>query len=626
MDINKHAEDILSRNIKPYRELYFLPEVWLKYIIKKHILRRGGGKIVVYGYQNDADRFMTCLPPDCSNVKCVYARREDWLNRPGKEFHHPELIVEIAKYEIDKLVIVSDDLRYLLQMLLMNENISYEIVDIYELIKRLYKTVIVGSIATPLKDASKEYIKQLRMPGQKKYCDNYDAIVVKKYRAKKAVSKKEKQYYLRELIISYLLIKDYKTAFFYIDCYTRLTGKRNNPFIRIKQEFLELFSQMKRQLRAREQKDIIVFWCDALPHSDFKKYHFLEDVVKDSMVFEKAYTHVPYTHTTIQAMFTGVPFFEGKMYRNVETPNMIRQSKTIDLLRKNCYQIGEVGAGYIKRKFAKMPNYSVRCSYPPASMELWETLAQLLKDENEKKFIICHMDGELHNPFWNGKSERLLLDPGRFLGDVAEYENQIKESARYVEEQILYYLDFLGENTCKIFMSDHGIGAPAYAERRLHAFCFVSDHHVKKGNFNEYFSYLKFYELLNYILHPTEDNLRKIFSEYVLIQNDHPYSEKYSEEILGKLKNKEDIRQKDWMGFRGIIKNGYKLVRYPQGEEIWYDPADNEIEPEDIQDRELVQFMRDMAGHEFPDIYAEQHYIHTRKLYEKLQLDFKTNR
>lgn len=627
MDINKCTEEILSRNIKPYRELYFLPGFWLRYIIRKHIVSRGRGKIIVYGYQRDVDRFMRYLPQSCSNVKSVYARQEDWVNLPGREFHHPELVLEIAKYEIGKLVIVSNDLRYLLQMLLINEDISYEIVDIYELIKREYRTVIVKSIAIPLKEAMREYIKCLQsgMSEQKKYCDNYDAILVKRYRAKKAVNKKEKQYYLRELIISYLLIKDYRNAFFYIDRYTRLTGKKNNPFIQVKHDFLVLLSQMKKKLRARKQRDIIVFWCDALPYSDFNKYHFLENVKNDSMVFENAYTHVPYTHTTIQAMFTGIPFFEGKMYRSVETPNMVRESKTIDLLRKNHYQICEVGGSYIKRKYASRPNRSVRCSYPPASMELWETLAQLLKDENEKKFIICHMDCELHNPYWNGESERLLLDPGRFLGDTAEYDNQIKSSAKYLEKQILYYMNFFGEHTCKIFMSDHGNGAPAYSERRLHAFCLVNDRNVKKGSFKKYYSYLKFYELLNYILHPTEGNLDAIFSDYVLIQNDHPYSEKYSEEILCKFKNNEDIRQKDWMGFRGIIKNGFKLIWYPKGEAIWYDPEDNEIMQEDIQDRDLVRFMRDNVGDEFPDIYAEKHYIHTRKLYEKLQLDFKNS-
>lgn len=569
---------------------------------------------------------MRCLTQSCSNVKSVYARQEDWVNLPGREFHHPELVLEIAKYEIDKLVIVSDDLRYLLQMLLVNEDISYEIVDIYELIKREYRTVIVKSIAMPLKEAVREYIKykQSRVSEQKKYCDNYDAILVKKYWAKKAVNKKEKQYYLRELIISYLLIKDYRNAFFYIDRYTRLTGKKNNPFIQVKHEFLALLSQMKKQLRARKQRDIIVFWCDTLPYSDFRKYHFLETIAKDSMVFENAYTHVPYTHTTIQAMFTGVPFFEGKLYRSVETPDMVRASKTIDLLRENHYQICEVGGSYIKRKYASRPNRSVRCSYLPSSMELWETLAQLLKDENknEKQFIICHMDGELHNPYWNGESERLIHDPGSLLCDVAKYENQRKESAKYLEKQILYYMDFLGQSACRVFMSDHGIGAPAYSERRLHAFCFVHDHNVKKENFDEYFSYLKFYELLDYILHPTEENLKKIFSDYVLIQNDHPYSEKFCREILCMLRNNEDIRLKDWMGIRGIIKKGYKLIRFPKGQEIWYDSEDNEIMQEDIQDRDLVRFMRDKVGDEFPDIYAEKHYVHTRKLYEKLQLDF----
>lgn len=625
MDINRSAEDILAKNIKSYKKLFYVPGVWLKYIIGKHVVQ-GGGIIIVYGYQNDVDRFMKCLPKNCRNVKRVYAQPEDWINLPGKEFHNQELVQRIAKYKIDKLVIVSDNLRYLLQMLLIGEEVPYEIVDIYELIKRKYKKEIVKSIATPLKEVLKEYIKKWEQPQrseQKKYCDNYDAILVKKYYAKKAANKKEKKYYLQELIINYLLIRDYKNAFSYIDRYTKLVGKDNNPFIQIKREFLILFSQMREELHKREKKDIIVFWCDALPYSDFKKFDFLEKMENGSLIFENAYTHIPYTHTTSQAMFTGEPFFEGKLYRYTETDNMIRYGKTLELLQKNHYRICEVGGNYIKKRYHKRPDYSIKSMYPPATMELWETLAQLLKDEDEKKFIVCHMDCELHNPYWNGESEKLYADPGNFLTDITEFENQRKESAKYLEKQILYYMNFLGENACKIFMSDHGIGGPAYSERRLHAFCFVKDNNITKGNFKEYFSYLKFYELLDYILHPTEDNLKKIFSDYVLIQNDHPYSEKYCQDILRRLKNNEDIMQKDWMGFRGIIKNGYKLIRFPKDQEIWFNSEDKEIEPEDIPDQNLVQFMRDTVGNEFPDIYAYKHYEHTKKLYEKLQLDFK---
>ena len=49
-------------------------------------------------------------------------------------------------------------------------------------------------------------------------------------------------------------------------------------------------------------------------------------------------------------------------------------------------------------------------------------------------------------------------------------------------------------------MSDHGIGGAAYLDRRLHAFCFIQDNDVMKGKYKKLFSYLNFYELIQYIL------------------------------------------------------------------------------------------------------------------------------
>lgn len=169
-------------------------------------------------------------------------------------------------------------------------------------------------------------------------------------------------------------------------------------------------------------------------------------------------------------------------------------------------------------------------------------------------------------------------------------------------------------------MSDHGIGGAAYSDRRLHAFCFVSDKDVVKGKYKEFFSYLNFYELICYILSPTQTNFDRIFSDYVLIQNDHPYSEKYCEEILRRLENHEDVPIVKWMGFRGIIKEGYKLIYFPNGIEIWFDKAEQEICPENIPDQVLVKFMREKVGSEFPDISFEPHYVNTKKLYDALHI------
>ncbi len=39
--------------------------------------------------------------------------------------------------------------------------------------------------------------------------------------------------------------------------------------------------------------------------------------------------------------------------------------------------------------------------------------------------------------------------------------------------------------------------------------------------------------------------------------------------------------------------------------------------------KDLINFMRTWVGDEFPDIYTCKHYENTKKLYDRLQLDFR---
>lgn len=638
MDINECAERILTKNLKQYKKIPYIRGYQLyhiaKIIEKKYIYRGGvetGKRITVYGYRRDITRFLKYFPKNSNELRVKYAKLGQWQNVPGKEFNNSELIKRMSALETDLLIIVSEDLRYLLQMCMISAKVSYEMVDIYEMIKREYKVILEAGMpgnafCATMRNSLASFLAKYTEYGRKrwkqtKYIDNYDAIFVRRHYYEKAKIDKEKEYYLSELITNYLLIRDYQNAFKYIDEYTSLFGMRKNPFIKLKKEFLDLFAAMKKAFRAKKDKDIVVFWCDSLPYEDFRKWNFLDGLERQSLSFQNAYAHIPYTHSTSQAMYTGIPYFEGKLYRRVEKGDMIRTGKLLDYLKSNHYDICEVGGSYINRKYYREPYYAPKGMYAPASMVLWDVLAVLLEKISEKNYIICYMNCETHGPFWNGESDELRPEGNGFFVEMDKFTEQRRQSAAYLEKQIMYYLDFMRGDACKIFMSDHGLGAPAYLERRLHPFCFVNDPNIMRGRYNGYFSYLNFFSLIYYILQPNEENFKKIFSEYVLIQNDHPYSKNLCDEIFEKYKNNEDIQIFDWMGYRGIIKNGYKLIKVHTGEQKWFDSDDNEINPKDILEEGLVEFMDMKIGDEFPDIENEEHYKETQKLYERLDIN-----
>lgn len=639
MDINIETKRIFERYVGAEKSIFYISRAFVKKVIREKVYDKSK-KFGVFGYKQDTDKFLECAPRDMKITEKNYAVFEDWRNAPGYSFKGEKIIKRIARWEIDVLVIVSEDLRYLLQMYLLGEKCGYEIVDIYSLIKCEYGMVLLGGLSNTRTMALKELIKKVGLKmaernralsklsfikywgdGRKQYneCDNYDAILVKKNRAESSVDKKYRRFWMKELILNYLLIRDFTHAFYYIDKYNKLYGNDENNFRNLKKEYMDLFGKMKSELRSRKNKDIIIFWCDGMPYSEFVSFGFLNGEAENSLYFENAYTHVAYTHTTSQSIFTGLPFYEHKLF-DWNKPMVVEDGKTIDLLEREDYNICEIHSNYIQPKYTRDLAYSVKTSRPPAAMNLWEMLAQLIENPGKKQCIICHLTCELHPPYWNGISRNMKVGSNSVYADEKEFFIQIKESAQYLEKQILWYTKFLGKETCRIYMSDHGHGTPLYKEEKIHTFCFVKDCAIPPGRYSKYFSYLSFYELFQYILQPTPENLAPVFSDYILIQSDHPYSKSFCTDIVRRFENKEEIMMEKWMGFRGIVKDGYKLVLFPTGEEYWFDCMDNRIHPEDIHNEKLVIFMRNRVGTEFADIYASEHYKETRKVYEVLNV------
>lgn len=639
MDINVQAQKIIKKYIKRERKKFWVSDVFLKKVIREQRWNKSQ-KIGIMGVAEDIEKFLKCTPSDVSFTMIEYINPNEWKNDPGYTFRGEEQIIRVSKYKLDVLVIVSDSIRYLAQMYLINENVSYEVVDIYDIIKREYGRELVDGLVNPVDTGVKEFIKSAGIwladntglfsqtqfitywkNGKRRFSesDNYDAILVKRYKMENAYDIKIKIYYLRELILNYLYIRDFNSAFYYIRKYDILNNHNNSDFDKVEKELNELFVEMKEKLSQRRQKDIILFWCDSIPYQEFVGYGFLKEEAQNSLFFENAYTHNPYTHTTSQTLWTGMPFFEGGLY-DWNKPTVVKQGRTIDFLENNGYKLCEIHSNYIQEKYVRDLFYTVKSSRPPAAMNLWEMLAQLLENENNKYFIVCHMTCEMHPPYWNGISRKMCVGSNNIYADETLLSDQIRESSKYLSTQILWYSNFLGENACRIYMSDHGHGTPTYLEKKVHTFCFVKDKRVKKGRFNKFFSYLNFYKLLEYILEPSNKKLDDIFSEYILIQGDHPYGKAFCEDIVEKLERKEDILLEKWMGYRGIIKNGYKLVCFPNGKEVWMDMDDNRIGTETIKDMDLIKFMREHVGHFFPDLSKSKHYCETKKLYERLNI------
>lgn len=83
-------------------------------------------------------------------------------------------------------------------------------------------------------------------------------------------------------------------------------------------EIQGLLDDIKVKIRGRNQKDIILYWLDAIPFGDENVMPYLQGILEKAMVFENAFTYVANTRPTLRAMFMGKKDIDDEAYKTPE--------------------------------------------------------------------------------------------------------------------------------------------------------------------------------------------------------------------------------------------------------------------------------------------------------------------
>lgn len=399
----------------------------------------------------------------------------------------------------------------------------------------------------------------------------------------------------------------------YADCYDK-------SFEKYLIQVDEIISEMKEKIANRKSKDIILNWVDSISNKRLKtEMPFLYSLSKSSKSIksDNAYTYMPWTTSTMKTIMTGIDPISGQFHKYSMLNGNMRLLKQ---LNKHGYRFLYFGNGFWQEKIipAKYQGLSMKNIKTFISTEfIWDAMNYLACSKDQPQFILIHQLFETHKPF--------------FCPDIAEFtktsegqnEKEKQKSAAWIDKQYEFYTEIMGNKSMQIFMGDHGdmLLDYAYLNDRLNVMFFIKNAYRKIDFSKGLFSLKDFSKLIDCIMEwgemKNQNLMNDLFTEYV-ISHEYDKYEKFRVDMI--CSDKEKLKDKHmWMQLKTIRSKEYAYVLFYDGEELFYklpDEGNNLIDDPEYAD--MIQNMRSRIDDiKFVDIYTEEAFIQSRKLYEE---------
>lgn len=399
-----------------------------------------------------------------------------------------------------------------------------------------------------------------------------------------AGSEQTRRISLEKCLFLSLYIKNFKMVFRYSSVLAETDGKYKN----FEEDIQDLLRTVKKAAVHRKQEDIILYWLDSIPFCDVGSMSHLQTIMNDSVVFENAFTYIPYTHPALRSMFLGKKDIDDQAYSisNLTSEN----SPVIRLLEEQGYDI-KVFSGYFSDYFPSA--YRSRHFYTdvcaPISMKLWDMFSEMLLTERKTLWLVHAL--ESHAPYMSAEiNDNNYREPGE-LRRLARME---------IDDQLAFYDSFVNRDTFRIYMSDHGDGT--MLQRRIQIFFGIYHRRLKAKRIEGLFSLLDFGTVLKNIIEEGEIREENFSREYVEIGNLDLYNPKTIKNLF---KNKEEINE-IYFGYKGVIDREHIYIHYTMGKE-WLSCRKDMRNPilfyecaQDICKPELLPVYRERTG-DYPE-------------------------
>lgn len=451
------------------------------------------------------------------------------------------------------------------------------------------------------------------------HISNYKIIYNKRKKYECSVGE-ERIKALRELIREYLIIRDFNSAFQYIDKYIENQYEDFERYQKLKKELSDLFVLIKRYLEKRNCNDIVINWIDALSYIHLRQFPFLQEKARQGINFEKAYSVNPWTRETMKTIFWGEYSIEGKLFQKDKFGT--NETKLLKMLKRQGYRFSYLGLGKYKKLLDEeailSPELNFEREHNDSSIpRQWDALCLLCKEEGPLCLLIDTL-WETHEPFVCGEIEPYQ----EFTCSEKDWEKeecraQAEVSSRYVDKQFAFYDNLLGSHITKIYISVHGrISDSIMKESRIHTVLIIDAPEQKQKAVKGIVSLVDFWKIVEKCITGDMD-FQEIEREYTFVESFDYYNYSSIRAVLDD--SKYNIFE--YLQRRGVITLEDRFCRFAYGKESYFTDGDDKtdrINEEKYTAR--IAELRELCGTEFIDIFQYDKFKYSRLLYTDEQL------
>lgn len=423
---------------------------------------------------------------------------------------------------------------------------------------------------------------------------------------------KNKEYNIEKVIKDYLVLKDFSSAFIFIDEYIERDYKKKGLYLALKNEIQSLLNKIRERVNSRDSKDIIINWVDAVSFYDIRKINYLEKVREKGTEFLNAYTVMPWTTETTKTIMFGQYPIEGKLYEKNRIPS--KEAELLKILKQAGYTFVYCGLPKMSRFYDSdviCPIGLYDTKWSSSIQKQWDAIAYLCENQ-EPACILIHTLRETHEPFVSGRGETCnWYGSTRKDWELEEMRKQSQEADMYISEQLDFYSNLYGKKSICVYMSDHGrVANSPMDETKIHTMLFITGEEIEKKKIRDMFSLVDFSKIIEKLV-KGEQSWSDLARDYVEIENLDAYDSALIKCVIEGRVPREEMCQ-----CRGVVTERDSFFRYADGNKYYF--ADkcskvNSIDKMEYQSR--ICELSKLCGTEFVDIYISDKFKYSKQLY-----------
>jgi len=378
-----------------------------------------------------------------------------------------------------------------------------------------------------------------------------------------------------------------------------------------------LLEAIQAKVNERQQKDIIVFWTDAISYFDLDDMPGIRGKEEEGCFFERFYSSAPWTHPVMQAIFQKLLPIDG--FPDTQKRISRLNSSLIQYLEDKGYEFRWVSYDCWSMDGEYVVSHQIK-DRMSNSVVWWYGLQSLLRS-NKPCFYIFHFLAEGHEPMLAPDLVKFDLSRPNPFEKNSQSMTQRKTVLAYLDHCLMLYNQIF-KSKDQIFFSDHGgywCNLPIWSENQLHVYCLILGDNVPARRIQKFCSHENFEKLVRWLVEPKKYSLDEALSAEAITQDVDYYGEALVNNAIAFFKKGYPL---SGISFRCIHTGNYKYVINALGEEQFYIINEDGTETlTSLEDDALRTELRNKCGIYFIDIRKHDKFKYSRNLYKSILHD-----